>query len=177
VSYRVWLIYGMLVLLLSACSFPTVRTKTKRIELAEFTESYVHVVIELERTGEGRALLETTFTPTEEDAHLYSMDLPEQGIEGIGRPTRVELPEGAFLQAAGDLQESAEASYNTVADGVPAMLVYPEGAVTLTLPVLLPDEDDLPVNDQVLVTYMACTSTTCHAPVVDKAVDIHLTGK
>ena len=74
--------------------------------MAEFTENYVNVSITLERVDEGEALLLATFTPTEQDAHLYSMELPKEGINGLGRPTLIELPPGASMQPAGDLQES-----------------------------------------------------------------------
>jgi hypothetical protein len=174
---RLWWINGILVFLLSACSLIKPGNDRGRETLAEFTESYVHVLIELVRTGDEQASLAATFTPTEADAHLYSMDLPKQGVNGLGRPTLIELPEGSSLQAAGGLQESVESNLDSVSAELPALAVYPAGAVTLTLPVNVPETGNTPIDDHVLITYMACTSNGCHAPVLEKIVDVQIPGE
>src|SRR4030042_6186551 len=87
-----WLIYSSLVLTLASCNLPTTKPASASKVLAEFTESYVKVSIVLELGETGYAVLLATFTPTETDAHLYSMELPKEGIDGFGRATLIELP-------------------------------------------------------------------------------------
>src|SRR3954469_25211845 len=99
-------------------------------ELAGFTKNNVSVLIALER-GEGRAAtLVATFTPDAPDLHLYASDLPEDAEAGVA--TRIDPTPAGPLVATG----------KAVADKTPHLLeglpVYPEGPVTLRLPVLLP---------------------------------------
>ncbi len=166
-----------LALVLTSCDLPVSRSSQDRLELAEFTESYVNVSIILERAGEGETVLKATFTPTEEDAHLYSMELPREGVDGLGRPTLIELPPGASMQVAGDLQESVSSVLDAVATDLPALPVYPSGAVTLSLPVLLPEADGELVTDQLMITYMACTPRGCHKPVLARLVQVQVPTK
>ena len=172
-----WLIYSSLVLTLASCNFPTTKPASASKVLAEFTESYVKVSIVLELGETGYAVLLATFTPTETDAHLYSMELPKEGIDGLGRPTLIELPDGARVQVAGELQESLPAEEDEVASDLPALPVYPAGPVTLRLPVQLPKGQGELVDDQVLITYMACTPRGCHKPVFEKLVDVQVPAK
>jgi hypothetical protein len=174
---RVLLVLCLLVSLLAACDLVGNDPDHAQVTLAEFTESYVHVLLELERTDDGQAILLATFTPTEADAHLYSKDLPREGINGLGRPTLLELPQDALMQAVGALQDSVPAETDPACSETPSLPLYPAGAVTLSLPVSLPSAGGKLVNDQVLVTYMACTETGCHAPVIGKTVDIQIPGK
>jgi hypothetical protein len=163
-----------LALVLTSCDLSASRTGYARLKLAEFTESYVNVSIILECVDEGEAVLLATFTPTEEDAHLYSMELPKEGIDGLGRPTLIELPPGASMQPAGDLQESVASYIDEVTPDLPALPLYPVGAVTLSLPVMLPEMDAEWVSDKVIITYMACTSTGCYKPVISKLVEVQV---
>lgn len=140
------------------------------LELALQTQNGVQVALRLVYDDEGQALLEATFTPEEADAHLYSKDLPLEGLDGLGRPTRLDLPEGSPLQARGDLQESAAAESLVVSPDLPALPVYPAGPVTLRLPVTLPPEGA--DSAQVLISYMVCTPRGCNKPVVSQAVDL-----
>jgi hypothetical protein len=168
---------AILVLVLISCHSSGGSVDQRPVRLAEFTESYVHVSIILEPEGQGQAVLTATFTPTEPEAHLYSKDLSRDGINGLGRPTLLELPAGAWMQATGDLVESVSAMPDSVAADLPALPVYPAGAVTLTLPVLLPETGGSLVDDQVLITYMACTPTGCHKPVLAKLVEVQVPGR
>ena len=172
-----WLMICLLPLLLGGCNLPAVEAETENLLLAEFTDSYVNVSIVLERNEAGDAVLAATFSPTESDAHLYSMDLPREGIDGLGRPTLIELPDSALMQEAGELQESLPAEEDEVAADLPALPVYPAGVVILRLPVLLPEAQGGLVNDQVLITYMSCTPRGCHKPVLGKLVDVRVPGR
>ena len=172
-----WLVICLLPLLLGGCNLPAVEAEAENLLLAEFTESYVSVSILLEHSGEEDGVLMATFTPTETDAHLYSMELPLEGIDGLGRPTLLALAPGAFMQVAGELQESQPSEEQVVAPDLPALPVYPAGAVTLRLPILLPEGEGELIADQVLVTYMSCTPRGCHKPVVERLVDVRVPCK
>jgi len=53
------------------------------------------------------------------------------------------------------------------------LLVYPEGSVTLSLPVSLPQTTE-PFEDTISVTYMACRQTGCKPPVVGKILVVKI---
>lgn len=139
--------------------------------LASFTESRVQVTISLEYDEEGAALA-ALFAPTEANAHLYSKDLPRNGVEGLGRPTLLELALDSHLEPRGELQADAVAETIVVAPNLPALPVYPAGPVTLRLPVRLPDEAKETITEQLMITYMACTPKGCYKPVDGKSVEV-----
>ena len=102
---------------------------------------------------------------------MYSKDLPRDGVDGLGRPTLLELVPGSTLQSTGVLTESVAAGETDLG----GLMVYPAGPVTLRLPVTLPPGDD-PVDEQVSVTYMACGNGSCYPPVIGKIIDIRVPG-
>ncbi|WP_433794256.1 hypothetical protein [Actinoplanes sp. CA-252034] len=144
------------VLALSACSGSPAPDMTGRYEAGGVT---VTLAV---RAG----ALTATFTPPE-GFHLYSMDLPEGGVDGIGFPT-VARPGGA-LTATGPATAD-----RTVTELRPAGLdlmvpVYPDGPVTLTVPVRAGDGD----RWEVTVGYAACSANSCLAPVAGETVVLH----
>lgn len=141
------------------------------LTLASFTESEVTVDITLEQDVSGQVYLAATFTP-EEGEHLYSKDIPRNGVNGLGRPTLLELAPESKLVATGVLTESVVA---VSVDDSPELMVYPEGPVTLRLPVTLPDGEGW-FDEQVSVTYMACADGQCCPPVVGKLVPVRVPG-
>ena len=142
------------------------------ISLASFTENYVEVSIVLEQSALGNYILSATFTPPEE-YHLYSKDIPSTGIDGLGRPTRLALTSNSLMKSAGGLIESVKA---TAPEFEPReLLVYPLGAVTLSLPVELPPGADW-TEDEISVTYMACSANLCKPPVEEKIVTVRVPG-
>ena len=145
---------------------------SESIRLAAFTENYVEVLIYVEHTSEGNYILSATFTPPE-GYHLYSKDIPLTGIDGVGRPTLLTLTSNSGIKATGALMESVKAQS---LDFEPKeLLVYPTGAVTLSLPVELPP-GDVWIDDEVQVTYMACNASLCKPPVVGKVVSLRIPG-
>ena len=142
------------------------------LPLAAFTKNSVNVSIALTRTVEGYFLLEATFTPPP-DSHLYGKDIPRDGVDGLGRPTLLELTAWSKMQALGTLMESLPAF--VVEFESLELLVYPNGPVTLTLPVLLPPGKEW-VDDEVSITFMACTVNGCKPPVVGKNVAVRVPG-
>jgi len=142
------------------------------IQLASFAENDVSVSIALEQASPGNYLLSAMFTPPD-GYHLYSKDIPVRGINGIGRPTLLELTAESQMKALGGL-----------ADNVPPekfyfehneFQVYPLGAVTLSLPIELPPGQRW-VDDELKITFMACSSNLCKAPVEGKIVSIRVPG-
>jgi hypothetical protein len=142
------------------------------IQLASFTENDVSVSISLERPSAGNYYLAATFTPPQ-GYHLYGKDMPVHGMNGLGRPTLLELTMTSQLKALGSLSEnvSAEQQYFPPNE----LPVYPLGAVTLSLPVELPQGKNW-VNDELKITFMACSTNQCKPPVEGKIVSIRIPG-
>ncbi len=131
----------------------------------DLTGSYQESGVTVELTVRD-GTLRATFTPAQ-GFHLYSKDLPETGVDGIGRPT--VLRPGGALSADGPVTAD-----RTVAELRPAGLdlavpVYPDGPVTLTVPVRAGDGD----RYEVTLGYAACSASSCLAPVTGKQVVLH----
>lgn len=144
-----------------------------RLALASFSQNYVEVRIVLEIDSDGTAWLAATFTPLDAGAHLYALDLPRDGVNGVGRPTLLELPAGSQMQALGPLTASAVATAEE--PSLPDLHVYPPGPVTLRLPVALPPGADW-VETQVSVTYMSCKGSACRPPLMNYLVGVRVPG-
>jgi hypothetical protein len=142
--------------------------------LWEFSKNGVSTKIELRESPSGQLELLGTFTPTLEHFHLYSKDLPRNGLNGLGRPTLLEVvsPSGAIrLKGALKAYQTPHDLYFKILDL--SFPVYPEGAVMLGLPfefIGTADADSVELS----VTYMACSDQTCLAPVVDKHITINI---
>lgn len=152
--------------LVSAASVSCTLAQSEHISLASFTENYVDVSVYLEHTPDGKDVLSATFTPPD-GYHLYSKDIPVTGIDGVGRPTLLELTPNSQLKATGDLTESVKSQEPEFEPK--ELLVYPLGAVTLSLPVKLPSGHGWS-EDELQLTYMACSASQCKQPVVAKRV-------
>lgn len=128
-----------------------------------FSDQGVNVALRL--SGDGGRLL-TTFTPQRPGFHLYSVGLPADGIEGLGRPTRVEV--AGSLRSRGPLVAEAPVRMLSVQGTDVAFPVYPDGPVTTELPVVVNAHGDA----KVLVTYAACSPRECLLPVIGHQVEI-----
>jgi len=142
------------------------------MQLASFSENDVSVSVALEQSSAGNYLLSATFTPPD-GYHLYSKNIPLHGINGIGRPTLLALNTESQIKTLGSLTE------NVPAEGFffehREFQVYPLGAVTLSLPIELPPGLHW-VNDELKITFMACSSNLCKAPVEGKIIAIRIPG-
>ena len=151
---------------ISSCS----GKKDEPLLLETFTKNSVSVSIYLSTTQDGQEALIASFVP-QAGLHLYSKDIPRGGVEGLGRPTLLELTQNSQMKAVGTLLESVPAQ---VPDFEPKdLLVYPAGSVTLTLPITLQSNAGQP-NDEVSVTYMACSDVGCKAPVVGQVIILYI---
>jgi hypothetical protein len=167
------LLFAFCVIFILASCAPRLRlSPASPLPLAAFTGNGVAVSIALEQDASGRVFLAATFTPTEAGFHLYNKDLPANGINGLGRPTRLELVPASRMQAAGDLTVSLPAGQE---EDLEEFMTYPEGPVTLRLAVILPAGDGW-MEDQVSVTFMACSENACHPPIVGKIVSVRVPG-
>ena len=133
-----------------------------------FSKNKVTVAITVE-TGEGdRATVVATFTPDpahSQPLHLYGIGLPSGGL---GMATRLDLPPESPLKAIGEL------TANVATHDLDGLAVYPEGPVTVRLPVRLPAGTGDSVPTTVLLSYMACTAETCLIPVIKAKVTIRI---
>jgi hypothetical protein len=166
-----YLLLVAMLFLLSACADQG--NISLPLSLAAFSQNDVEVTVQLERDPRGGYLLSATFTPSV-GLHMYSKDIPITGVDGLGRPTLLELTADGQMKAAGELLESIPAE---VPDFEPKeLLVYPPGGVTLSLPVELPEGNDW-VDDMVKITYMSCSDTGCKPPVIGKLVQVRVPGE
>ena len=160
----------LLAMCLSAAAVACAPVPSGPVSLVSFTENYVEVSIFLERSAEGNYILSGTFTPPD-GYHLYSKDIPLNGVNGLGRPTLLELDSDSLIKANGELRESVKAE---VPNFEPReLLVYPLGPVTLSLPVELPGEGKS-IDAEIKVTYMTCSANLCKPPVVGKIIAIRI---
>ena len=168
----VWRAFLLLIVFTASCAPQADLAPGHSLPLAAFTENSVEVTIRLTRAAEGYFLLEATFTPPP-NSHLYGKDIPRAGVDGLGRPTLLELTDTSKMQALGALIESPLA----ISDEFESLqlLVYPNGPVTLSLPVSLPPGEGW-VEDAVSVTFMACTENGCKRPVIGKIVAVLIPG-
>lgn len=128
-----------------------------------FTDQGVTVAMHL--SADSKQLL-TTFTPQHPGFHLYSVGLPADGIEGLGRPTRVEV--AGALRSRGPLTAESPVRMLPMQGTDVVFPVYPDGAVTTELPV----DVDFHHAAQVLVSYAACSPQECLMPVSKHPVQL-----
>lgn len=159
-----------LAIVTSACSGLFNPARDGLLKLETFTKNSVTVSIYMSTPKDGTSSLVASFIPAE-GLHLYSKDIPRNGVEGLGRPTLLELTQASQMTAAGELMESIPAQ---IPDFEPKdLLVYPAGVVTLTLPVTLPSGKNW-VADEISITYMACSDAGCKAPVINQIIAVHI---
>lgn len=150
-------------LYLSACSSSTSPA------WAQFADQGVRVRVEIKDRTAAPTTLAATFTPQRPGFHLYSIDLPATGIHGVGRPIKV-VAQGA-LRSAGRLTTEAKVVMMPLAGTTLTLPVYPDGPVTVDLPVTTDGQGPATV----LVSYAACSPTTCMPPVTDHPLNLHIT--
>jgi hypothetical protein len=166
-----WYIYGQFY-----PSYVPVPPFTRHRVASTFTENGVHVDIALEQDANGQLLLAGTYTPVDAHVHLYSADLPRSGLNGAGRPTLLEIPVQSGVRSIGQLSADQPVILDQFATLNTAFPIYPDGAVTLRLPIVL-SSSNAPAAINIKVTYMACSSTGfCLPPVENKPIVLTLTS-
>lgn len=170
---RIFLSVSQAIILLSTTLISCTTAPKMPIQLASLAENEVSVSVNLEQPSAGNYILSAIFTPPD-GYHLYSKDIPIHGVNGIGRPTLLELATDSQMKALGKVTENVPAENFYFEHN--EFQVYPLGAVTLSLPVELPS-GDIWVKDQLKVTFMACSSTQCKPPVEGKIVSVRIPGE
>lgn len=156
---------------LASCQMRNSPRSPQTRELGSATENGVRVVVRLAESANDHFALSATFIPLESDLHLYSKDIPRNGANGLGRPTLLELSKDTKITVLGGLTESVQAQ---VPDLEPKdLLVYPPGEVTLSLPIGLPPGACW-LDENVSVTYAACSDKGCKPPVIGKKIAVRL---
>lgn len=135
---------------------------------AHATADGVTVTVTLLRAANAPSRLRVVFSPQQSGFHIYSIDLPDQGIDGLGIPTRIAVRGG--LAALGKAAANLPTRLLRPA-GLPAELpVYPDGPVTFTLPVRRTSSG----RAEVVVSYGACSEARCLMPVTDEIIPLRL---
>ncbi len=93
-------------------------------------------------------------------------------IRRPGRLFTLELVSSASIRPAGPLVADQPTIELQVAALGLTFPVYPEGAVTLRLPVTLTAKDS--ATAVLSVTYMACSDRICLPPVIDKRIAVRI---
>lgn len=152
---------------LTGCAGPGRTTATA--SAAPFTIGGVTVKVRAEsRDGDLQVLAE--LRPEQPGFHLYSLTLPNGGIDGIGIPTRIRAEGG--LRATGPATTDAKPRVLRPAGLDVSLPVYEDGLVTLALPVRRLEDTD---KARVFLTYGACSETAgCLPPVRDHEVTLRL---
>jgi hypothetical protein len=170
---------ALVVMLATSChpperTYSSSSTFTPGPAIAELTEASVRVVASIEWDDQHRPILRATFTPLEAGFHLYGKDLPPTGIQGVGRPTRLDLPKQSSIRAVGPAFSDV-VPHDLQFDAIGAALpIYPEGPVSIRLPVELRPADGGFIA-QLAVSYMACqTNGQCRIPVTNKAIEARI---
>lgn len=151
---------------LAGCASRT--NATPGILTAAFDESGVAVSVRYSAPGNGNAAsLIVSFAPDKTGFHLYSLTMPDDGVQGLGRPIRVAV--SGRLAATGPL--TADKPIRTIRPaGLDVDLpVYPDGPVTVTMPVSVVGGSSTTAH--VAISYAACSAMTCLAPVTRKPVE------
>ncbi|MFE9694226.1 hypothetical protein [Micromonospora sp. NPDC005806] len=114
--------------------------------------------------GPDGARVRTTFRPQRPGFHLYSLELPPDGVQGLGIPTVVAVR--GSLDATGAASADVPVSDLRIEELGVNLPVYPDGPVTVTLPVRSTGGGPT----ELVVTYGACSASTCLPPVRERVI-------
>jgi hypothetical protein len=138
------------------------------------TQNDVEVKISILKYPSGQMRLSGTFTPTRPGFYLYGKDLPKTGLQGLGRPTLLEVQQTGSIKITGAL-EADQPIKNIYVNALDISFpVYPAGPVTLSIPF---EPAGNPAFMELSITYMACSDKTCLPPVINKRVYIQVPEK
>ena len=155
-----------LLLAAAGCGSTRASPAISTLATATHTRAGVSVRVSLVALGSAGWQLKVLFTPLSPGFHLYSLSLPDGGEQGLGIPTRLSV-RGA-LNATGVVTAAEPTQQLDIAVLGVKLPVYPDGPVTLDLPVRHADG----TAAQVVVSYGACSAATCLAPVIDEAIPV-----
>ena len=143
--------------------------KKREQTLKSATEHGVKVTIGLDRDSSGAPWLAATFDPVLPNSYLYGQEFPMEGVDGAGRPTRFAVTSTTGAKSLGSAVASRASEISRIEALKQDLIVYPNGPVTLHIPVELPARGESG-KTEVSVTYMTCGPTGCLPPVMDKRI-------
>ncbi|MEU6753560.1 hypothetical protein ABZ914_45665 [Spirillospora sp. NPDC046719] len=141
---------GALVLVVGGCGHHEDAPEPSR-----FTEGGVEVSVSVSDTS-----VKAVYRPLRPGFHVYSVDLPAGGVDGLGVATRLDVRGG--LTATGRSTADRPVRMLALPSLGVSLPVYPDGPVTVSLPVRRTGR-----TAEVVVSYAACSSGTCLPPVTD----------
>ena len=150
--------------------------KKRERDLGTFVERGVRVALRLERDRSGGRWLAGEFSPIAAETHLYAVDLPEAGVAGLGRPTRLTIAPGSALRAIGPVVVDRPVVADRIEGLGVTLAIYPAGKVTLRVPVARVQGAKSGAAD-VRVSYMACGPRGCLPPVIDRRVAVNVDAR
>ena len=171
VAFLAVLTLGILLISSSASLLQNQNVESPKL-LTAFTENGVHVEIRLEKDSSGLGVV-AIYRPTNEHYHLYSKDLPPKGLDGVGRPTLLKILGNGVASTDALLESAPTINLKAVWSQEPVS-VYPEGPVTLRLPIKFLINTSSPIAAELSLTYMTCSDTICLPPVEGKVIPIQL---
>lgn len=141
---------------------------THPVPTAKRDASGVTVIVRLVADSAGTRRVEATFAPDKPGFHVYSVDLPDGGVQGLGIPTRFTV-QGGLTASGKPVADKPVVAFTVTGTGV-TLPVYPDGPVTLTLPVVATGTR----HADIVVSYGACSPATCLMPVTDERIPLDL---
>lgn len=103
--------------------------------------------------------------------HLYDTNLPIYGLDGVGRPTLVELQVNEYIEQTGKINVNQK-----LVESTDAIRFYPSGPVELimTYDTKVKDINMDTISLTFLITYMACGDFLCMEPVTRLPVNVEM---
>ncbi|MCH2113814.1 MAG: protein-disulfide reductase DsbD N-terminal domain-containing protein [Pirellulales bacterium] len=136
------------------------------------SDGRVEVEVSSAWSEDGLLVIRGIFTPDDPGFHLYGSKLPKTGVDGIGRPTLLEVGNANQFQDVGALVSAEQAHDHHDEILEVTFPVYPDGAVTVYLPLRLNAAPEGPIQIPVKLTYMSCSDATCNSPVEGAVIEI-----
>ena len=150
-------------LLAGGCARPAV-SRPSADQSGRLNDGGVAVVAVLAAGPDGTGHVRVTFSPQKPGYHLYSIHLPPGGVSGLGIPTVVSVRDG--LRTTGSPTADRPVIEVQIAELNVDLPVYPDGPVIVTVPVRRTGNG----RAEVVVTYGACSVTTCLPPVRNRPI-------
>lgn len=151
--------------LVSGCARPAL-SQPSADPSGRLNDGGVTVVAVLTAEPDGTGHVRVAFSPQQPGYHLYSIGLPPGGVNGLGIPTVVSVRHG--LRMTGSPTADMPVSNLRIEELNVDLPVYPDGPVTVTVPVRRTGNGPA----EVAVTYAACSTTTCLPPVRNRLITL-----
>jgi len=132
----------------------------------------VRVELSAAWSTDGLLVIRGIFTPDDAGFHLYSSSLPKAGVNGLGRPTLIEVADPTEFSDVGPLVSDKRVQTHFDKTTNSSMQVYPDGAVTLYKGVRFSSLPTSATNIPVQLTYMTCSKARCYSPVEGAIAEI-----